>query len=111
MSFVEKKSKLYHYILRRTLLLSKRIILALQGIWPGSLRPPAGQVCMGHLRQLTPISYEFGYDRGQPVDRYYIENFLSRHADDIRGRVLEIGDNHYTRTFGVVVLLPVMCYT
>jgi hypothetical protein len=100
MGLIEKKSSFYRFILRRALLSSRRIILALQALWQGPLRPPAGQVCMGHLRRLTPISREFGYDRGQPIDRYYIENFLSRHADDIRGRVLEIGDNYYTRTFG-----------
>lgn len=40
--------------------------------------------------------------RGQPVDRYYVDRFLSRHAADIRGRVLEIGDDGYTRRFGTV---------
>jgi SAM-dependent methyltransferase len=63
-------------------------------------RPPAGQIDFGSLRRLTPISREFGYDRGLPIDRYYIENFLARHTNDIRGRVLEIGDDTYTRRFG-----------
>ncbi len=35
-----------------------------------------------------------------PVDRYYIDAFLSRHAADIRGHVLEIGDDGYSRRFG-----------
>src|SRR5207302_1422674 len=35
-----------------------------------------------------------------PIDRYYIENFLARHDSDIHGRVLEIGDDAYTRRFG-----------
>ncbi len=39
-------------------------------------------------------------ERGQPIDRYYIERFLKRQADDIQGRVLEIGDNVYTRRYG-----------
>lgn len=51
-------------------------------------------------RRVTPVSVDFGYDRGQPVDRYYIENFLAANAADIRGRVLEIGDNNYTRQYG-----------
>jgi SAM-dependent methyltransferase len=46
------------------------------------------------------MSRVFGFDRGRPVDRYYIEAFLERRANDIRGRVLEIGDNMYTRQFG-----------
>jgi SAM-dependent methyltransferase len=35
-----------------------------------------------------------------PIDRYYIEKFLVQHAADIHGRVLEIGDDSYTRRFG-----------
>jgi SAM-dependent methyltransferase len=55
---------------------------------------------MGDLRRMTPISPEFGFDRGRPIDRRFIENFLARHAEDIRERVLEIGDNSYTDQFG-----------
>lgn len=42
----------------------------------------------------------FGFDRGLPIDRYYIESFLRSSSDDIRGRVLEIGDAGYTLRFG-----------
>jgi glycosyltransferase involved in cell wall biosynthesis/SAM-dependent methyltransferase len=63
-------------------------------------RPPSGWVHMGNLRRTSPISQYFGFDRGLPVDRYYIERFLRDHAGDIRGRVLEIGDATYTRQFG-----------
>jgi SAM-dependent methyltransferase len=54
----------------------------------------------GDLRRVTPVSRQFGFDRGRPIDRYYIEYFLARYAQDIRGRVLEIGDDSYTRQFG-----------
>ncbi|MCG5238878.1 polysaccharide deacetylase family protein [Azospirillum doebereinerae] len=47
-----------------------------------------------------PVSRVFGLDRGRPIDRYYIENFLSVHAPAIRGRVLEVGDATYTRRYG-----------
>jgi SAM-dependent methyltransferase len=57
-------------------------------------------VRFGSLRRLTPISRTFGFDRGLPIDRYYIERFLSAHAADIGGHVLEIGDDTYTRQFG-----------
>lgn len=63
-------------------------------------RPPVGSVRFGDLRRLTPISRVFGFDRGTPVDRYYIESFLAGCAGDIRGRVLEAGDDTYTRRFG-----------
>ncbi|MBW1991389.1 MAG: methyltransferase domain-containing protein [Deltaproteobacteria bacterium] len=62
--------------------------------------PPLGALDWGDLRRLNPVSKNFGLDRGQPIDRYYIEKFLSWHALDIRGRVLEIGDPRYTRQFG-----------
>lgn len=62
--------------------------------------PPVGRVDLGDARRVTPISRCFGYDRGLPIDRYYIEGFLERNAGLIRGRVLEIGDNAYTVRFG-----------
>ena len=55
-----------------------------------------GAVEFGHLRRVRPISSSFGFDRGKPIDRRYIEDFLSRHAQDITGRVLEVADNAYT---------------
>ena len=54
----------------------------------------------GDLRRLEPVSREFGYDRGLPVDRYYIERFLETHRRDVAGRTLEIGDDEYTRRYG-----------
>jgi SAM-dependent methyltransferase len=64
------------------------------------LSPARGQLDLGDLRRLTPISREYGYDRGTPIDRYYIENFLEAHSNSILGRVLEISENTYTRRFG-----------
>lgn len=72
----------------------RRLIPLLSG------KPPVGGVDFGDLRRLSPISRHFGYDRGTPIDRYYIEQFLHRHAGDIAGRVLEIGDASYTTRFG-----------
>lgn len=63
-------------------------------------RPPVGGVRFGSLRRVTPISETFGYDRGVPIDRYYIEAFLRAHSATIRGRVLEVGDSTYTTQFG-----------
>jgi SAM-dependent methyltransferase len=47
-----------------------------------------------------PVSTLFGYDRGTPIDRYYIEKFLTGKSQLLRGRVLEIGDSSYSRRFG-----------
>lgn len=49
---------------------------------------------------MKPISCVFGFDRGQPIDRYFIESFLDENSNCIQGRVLEIADNEYTLKFG-----------
>ena len=67
---------------------------------PAEYRPAVGRVNFGSLRRLRPVSEVFGFDRGLPVDRYYIERFLSTYAADIRGHVLEIGDATYTKKYG-----------
>jgi SAM-dependent methyltransferase len=54
-------------------------------------------------RRREPLSRRYGRDRGQPVDRYYIEDFLGRHRQDIRGVCLEVGDRAYTTRFGSAV--------
>ncbi len=62
---------------------------------------PVGSVNFGGLRRLSPISAIFGQDRDLlTIERYYIEQFLQKHAADIRGRVLEMGDPTYIRRFG-----------
>ena len=62
---------------------------------PGRLTMRAGRVS-----SLRPLSRIFGFDRGTPVDRLYIELFLARHSADIAGHVLEVGDDSYARRFG-----------
>lgn len=62
--------------------------------------PAIGQVTAGDFERLTPFNTNFGYERGGPIDRYYIEGFLQKEAASIKGRVLEIGDNAYTLQFG-----------
>ncbi len=47
-----------------------------------------------------PVSREFGFERGRPVDRWYIERFLAEHAADVQGHVLEVAEDSYTRMFG-----------
>jgi len=60
----------------------------------------AAPVDFGSFGTTDPVSREFGYDRGSPIDRYYIEGFLRRHADEIRGHALEVGDDAYCRRYG-----------
>src|SRR5262245_44703249 len=59
-----------------------------------------GKVEFGDLSRRDPISPIFGLDRGFPIERYYIEKFLDKHREDIRGRCLEMGDAFYIKKFG-----------
>ncbi|MEA2137051.1 MAG: hypothetical protein QOG56_201 [Solirubrobacteraceae bacterium] len=52
------------------------------------------------LTRLEPVSRTFGFERGKPVDRWYIERFLAAHAADVRGRVLEVAESTYTGWYG-----------
>lgn len=62
--------------------------------------PPVGWVRFGQLRRLKPVTRDYGSSRGLEIDRYYIEKFLSEHAMDVHGHVLEIKHNTYTRRYG-----------
>lgn len=49
---------------------------------------------------VMPVSDVFGFDRGTPIDRYYIEKFLRANGKYIKGTVLEVAEREYTRKFG-----------
>jgi SAM-dependent methyltransferase len=55
---------------------------------------------LGDLRRVTPIDPNWGFERGKPIDRVYVEEFVGAHAADVRGRVLEIAAPDYTNRFG-----------
>lgn len=57
---------------------------------------------LGELRRTAPFG-TWGESRGGPIDRYYVERFVEAHASDVRGRVLEIAGDEYTRRFGSAV--------
>ncbi len=54
----------------------------------------------GLLWRRRPVSQNWGFDRGTPVDRFFIEAFLSANAQAIRGRVLEVKDDEYSKRYG-----------
>ncbi len=88
--------------------MTNRALTAIKGLLPARTRrwwrtarlATVGWIEFGRLRRLEPSSRDFGWERGLPIDRYYIERFLSTHAEDIKGHVLEIGDDSYTQAFG-----------
>lgn len=65
-----------------------------------TMRRMTQAVRFGIFAEPGPISDHWGYDRGTPLDRYYIEKFLAHHRADIRGAVLEVKDRGYTERFG-----------
>lgn len=54
----------------------------------------------GNLRRREPFCAHWGYTRGTPVDRVYIERFLELHRAVIRGDVAEMMSGDYARRFG-----------
>jgi glycosyltransferase involved in cell wall biosynthesis len=93
------------FMLERTLFSGRRMLRSLMPkfilkAFNKSTAPSPGKVNMGDFAVTRPFSTEFGYDRGGPVDRYYIETFLEKNESLVRGRVLEIGDSEYTLRYG-----------
>jgi SAM-dependent methyltransferase len=66
----------------------------------GSSAPRVGSFRFGDFASVSPACADFGYSRGLPIDRYYVETFLAERSADIRGRALEVGDASYCRRFG-----------
>jgi SAM-dependent methyltransferase len=54
----------------------------------------------GTFRRSRPFSDCYGWDRGLPIDRYYIEGWLERHASAFRGEALEVRGPEYAERFG-----------
>jgi hypothetical protein len=54
----------------------------------------------GNLRRTTPFSSTYGFERGTPIDRHYLHQFLAAHQDLIGGDVLEVQTNDHTARFG-----------
>jgi putative methyltransferase len=65
-----------------------------------------------NLRSLEPMSRVFGLDRGMPIDRFYIEDFLYKNRSFIKGTVCEIAENGYSKKFGSnVAKFEILHYT
>jgi hypothetical protein len=64
-----------------------------------SIIPPS-KIIFNDLLRTKPISSVFGFDRGTPIDRYYIDKFLAQNSSKIEGTVLEIANNIYSKKFG-----------
>jgi hypothetical protein len=54
----------------------------------------------GNLRRTRPFSEAYGFERGIPIDRYYLHTFLEAHRQLITGDVLEVQGASYAERFG-----------
>ena len=61
---------------------------------------PGRRVWWGNLRRSYPFSDHFGLDRGLPIDRAYIAEFLGRFVGDVHGNVMEMSRSTYADAFG-----------
>jgi SAM-dependent methyltransferase len=52
------------------------------------------------FQRTSPLSDDWGYGRGHPIDRFYIDSFLRAHAADVQGNVLEVKEPLYTQRYG-----------
>jgi SAM-dependent methyltransferase len=49
--------------------------------------------------QTQPLSRAFGMERGQPIDRYYIDAFIEANRSFIRGVTLEVAEPKYSAAY------------
>jgi len=68
--------------------------------WARTVTRGLEQPSWGNLRRVTPLSQMYGFDRGTPIDRYYVAKFLSARRALIAGRVLEIQTTDHARRYG-----------
>ncbi len=52
------------------------------------------------LNTTKPLSDLYGLDRGEAIDRFFIEKFLSENKESITGKCLELLNNDYTTKYG-----------
>lgn len=57
-------------------------------------------ILFGTLRHTEPVNLGFGIRQGTPVDRHYIDAFLTSSSAAIAGRALEVGGRDYLDRFG-----------
>ena len=53
-----------------------------------------------NFQNIEPILRIFGFDRGIPIDRVYIEVFLEKNKSCVQEVVCEISDDTYSIKFG-----------
>jgi SAM-dependent methyltransferase len=68
--------------------------------WRSRVRRALNRPRWGNLRRLEPFSASFGFDRGTPIDRYYMAQFFLTHSEAFRGIAGEVVSSSYLEAFG-----------
>jgi len=63
-------------------------------------RRPRSRIDWGQFRTISPVSRQFGLDRGTPIDRFYINHFMESVSHNIQGKVLEVAEDRYAMRYG-----------
>jgi SAM-dependent methyltransferase len=53
-------------------------------------------------RRILPVSTDFGWSRGTPVGRFYVNDFVAEKAKGLSGIILEFGEPRYRHYFSNV---------
>jgi len=85
------KKEIYLFLYNLARFIQRKIMLTIK---------PKDSYYLAPVRELEPISGKYGFDRGNPIDRYYIEKFLENNKHLIKGACLEITDPKYIKKFG-----------
>ena len=73
-------------------------------VWLRCLRGGYPVPFWGNLRRTKPLSCNFGFERGTPVDRFYLHKFLEQNKHFITKDVLEIQVSDCSKQYGHNVL-------
>jgi SAM-dependent methyltransferase len=69
----------------------------------GFVAPAPGSLDWGDLRRLVPLCPRFGFSRGTPIDRYYLDRFVERIRPEVTGDVVELGGRDSNReSYGLI---------
>lgn len=61
---------------------------------------PADGLDWGSFRRTTPVSANWGFERGTPIDRHYADRFFSARRELISGLVLEVQRDEFSSRYG-----------
>jgi SAM-dependent methyltransferase len=75
---------------------ARKIVMARRVVAAARLLRARARLAIG----VRPLSVVRGFDRGTPIHRHYVAQFLAEFADDVRGHCLEFQGDTYLRTFG-----------